>query len=417
MPSPPVDLPAVDPPAVVVSVPTEWALGGYVGAVNAVGAEARDPGLVAGGRLRWRPRPEWAVEVAGGWDGVGADPRVSVVHLFGDPYAAMVPQLWVGFGARVGGEVHPLGEAGVGLDVSLFPWLDLRADGAARVTFDGEAAFVFTVGPQVHPVHRYDADGDGVPDSQDGCRTHPEDRDGYADADGCPDPDNDGDGVDDAEDLCPAAPEDVDGFLDRDGCPDPDNDGDGRPDVADLCSMEPEDEDGFEDGDGCFDPDNDGDHLYDGVDRCPNVPEDEDGFEDGDGCPEPDNDGDGVGDLFDGAPDQPETINGYLDEDGVPDVLPPILARFVGVVPGVRFEAEGPALHRDGLVTVSLLASVLQTYPKVRVEVRVTDPSSDLAGARVAAVGAALVGDGVDAARLELTAGVGEAAVTVRLVP
>ena len=36
MPSPAVDLSTVDPPAVVVSVPTEWAIGGYVGAARNV---------------------------------------------------------------------------------------------------------------------------------------------------------------------------------------------------------------------------------------------------------------------------------------------------------------------------------------------------------------------------------------------
>ncbi len=43
----------------------------------------------------------------------------------------------------------------------------------------------------------------------------PEDKDGFEDADGCPDPDNDKDGVLDAADKCPNDP----GPPDNDGCP------------------------------------------------------------------------------------------------------------------------------------------------------------------------------------------------------
>jgi hypothetical protein len=74
-----------------------------------------------------------------------------------------------------------------------------------------------------------DTDGDGIPDSLDKCPNEPEDKDGFQDEDGCPDPDNDGDGILDKDDKCPNEPEDKDGFQDEDGCPDPDNDGDGIP--------------------------------------------------------------------------------------------------------------------------------------------------------------------------------------------
>jgi OOP family OmpA-OmpF porin len=80
-----------------------------------------------------------------------------------------------------------------------------------------------------------DADGDGVPDSSDRCRLEREDRDGFQDGDGCPDPDNDGDGISDAQDACPTEPEDHDNFQDGDGCPERDNDGDGFEDPADDC--------------------------------------------------------------------------------------------------------------------------------------------------------------------------------------
>lgn len=83
-----------------------------------------------------------------------------------------------------------------------------------------------------------DTDHDGIPDAVDKCPLEPEDKDGYQDADGCPELDNDGDGIPDVDDRCPAEPEDKDGFQDSDGCPDPDNDGDGVPDTADKCPAE-----------------------------------------------------------------------------------------------------------------------------------------------------------------------------------
>src|SRR2546429_2243503 len=64
-----------------------------------------------------------------------------------------------------------------------------------------------------------DRDHDGIPDAQDLCPDEPEDKDGFEDEDGCPDPDNDQDGIPDAQDKCPNEPEDRDGFQDDDGCP------------------------------------------------------------------------------------------------------------------------------------------------------------------------------------------------------
>ena len=40
-----------------------------------------------------------------------------------------------------------------------------------------------------------DSDGDGIPDEIDRCPLDPEDKDGFQDEDGCPDPDNDQDGI------------------------------------------------------------------------------------------------------------------------------------------------------------------------------------------------------------------------------
>ena len=98
-----------------------------------------------------------------------------------------------------------------------------------------------------------DSDGDGVPDTVDKCPDEPEDRDGFEDDDGCPDPDNDNDGIPDNFDNCPNEAEDMDGFEDEDGCPDPDNDKDGFPDAQDKCPMQPETLNGNKDDDGCPD--------------------------------------------------------------------------------------------------------------------------------------------------------------------
>jgi hypothetical protein len=67
---------------------------------------------------------------------------------------------------------------------------------------------------------RADRDGDGIVDSEDKCPHEPEDKDGFEDADGCPDDDNDRDGIPDRNDKCPNDPETKNGFEDDDGCPD-----------------------------------------------------------------------------------------------------------------------------------------------------------------------------------------------------
>jgi outer membrane protein OmpA-like peptidoglycan-associated protein len=65
-----------------------------------------------------------------------------------------------------------------------------------------------------------DTDGDGIPDAQDKCPDRAEDKDGFEDADGCPDIDNDNDRVLDIADKCPMVPETYNGYEDQDGCPD-----------------------------------------------------------------------------------------------------------------------------------------------------------------------------------------------------
>jgi outer membrane protein OmpA-like peptidoglycan-associated protein len=72
----------------------------------------------------------------------------------------------------------------------------------------------------VVPPTPLDADKDGVVDGQDKCEDQAEDKDGFQDDDGCPDPDNDNDGVFDADDKCGDQPETKNAIADDDGCPD-----------------------------------------------------------------------------------------------------------------------------------------------------------------------------------------------------
>ena len=154
-----------------------------------------------------------------------------------------------------------------GVRYSLDPTLALGAAiGRGVINGPGAPAFrgvlTLTFSPRLGeapppPVHiaspTEDSDHDGILDVRDRCPALAEDKDGFEDDDGCPDPDNDGDLVPDARDKCPNAPEDADGYDDADGCPDVDNDHDGIPDARDACPAQPETINGFDDDDGCPD--------------------------------------------------------------------------------------------------------------------------------------------------------------------
>jgi outer membrane protein OmpA-like peptidoglycan-associated protein len=74
--------------------------------------------------------------------------------------------------------------------------------------------------PKEAPKPPSDRDKDGILDEADECPDEPEDKDGFEDEDGCPDPDNDKDGIPDVADKCPNEPETINGVDDDDGCPD-----------------------------------------------------------------------------------------------------------------------------------------------------------------------------------------------------
>lgn len=284
------------------------------------------------------------------------------------------------------------------------------------------------VGLRYAPHHR-DADDDGLEDGDDRCPDRPEDRDGFQDEDGCPDPDNDGDRVLDAQDGAPDEPEDIDGFEDADGVPDPDNDGDGVLDTADRCPEQA----GPAKFDGC--PDGDGDGVGDADDKCQGGAEDHDGFRDHDGCPDPDNDEDGVLDAADrcptkagplenrGCPDTDRDKDGVVDRlDNCPDEpgdpkrqgckkkqLVEIRAQKLRILEKVYFATGRARIRPRSFALLRNVASVLKAHPEIQ-KLRI-EGHTDSRGAarrnlrlseiRARAVRAFLIRAGIDGDRLE----------------
>ena len=220
--------------------------------------------------------------------------------------------------------------------------------------------------------------------------------------------DADGDGYKDDRDDCPRAAEDFDGFADQDGCPEPDNDADGIDDNDDKCPLQSEDRDGFEDADGCPDADNDKDGLVDKIDQCPNQAEDQDGFEDDDGCPDCDNDKDGV-------PECPEAKDKCPAEAGEPSDGCP--KKYVNIVvtknkielkQTVFFDTRKATIKSVSFGLLDEVAQALKDYPaiKVRIEGHTDSQGQDgfnlkLSKSRAASVKAYLAKKGIADERME----------------
>ena len=145
----------------------------------------------------------------------------------------------------VGNDTWGFLHAGVGFKIGFTPWTGLRADGrimgpwtilgfpkgdrkgAQGPDWEALASIYLNFGEiekmQITVIKEPssgDRDGDGIPDNLDKCPNEPEDKDGFQDEDGCPDPDNDGDGIPDIRDKCPNEPETFNNYKDDDGCPD-----------------------------------------------------------------------------------------------------------------------------------------------------------------------------------------------------
>ncbi|WP_437964090.1 OmpA family protein [Sorangium sp. So ce260] len=291
-----------------------------------------------------------------------------------------------------------------------------------------------------------DADADGVGDAADQCPALPEDRDGIADDDGCPDDDGDSDGIPDESDRCPAKAEVINGLDDKDGCPDevqdrdkdrvadpqdkcpdqagrvllpehygcPDTDEDGVPDRVDRCNDAREDTDGFEDEDGCADPDNDRDGVLDEQDECVDEPEVKNGFKDEDGCPDeqPDADADGIPDDKDKCPKQPENLNGVEDLDGCPDrgaSLVQIGDEDIKILQRIEFALNNDKIQgAQSFAVLDAVVSALKLHPEIfKVEVAghtddagPADMNRALSQRRAEAVVAYLASKGVDPKQL-----------------
>jgi OmpA-OmpF porin, OOP family len=240
--------------------------------------------------------PKMGVEIEGGaipteprsilFDVWSVAARAQFVYQFRDEKEGNILRPFVAAGAgfiRIVDVGPPENEVIVKKDSQISPFLGVgakyRTSGAWGVRVDARALYVTTVDgglplevellltiyrewgrktpakkvePPTPPKDE-DPDKDGIAGAADKCPTDPEDKDGFQDEDGCPDPDNDKDGIADGNDKCPLEAEDKDGFEDDNGCPDPDNDGDGVLDAADKCIDKPETKNGYQDDDGCPD--------------------------------------------------------------------------------------------------------------------------------------------------------------------
>ena len=290
--------------------------------------------------------------------------------------------------------------------------------------------------PVVLTIEETDSDGDGVFDKDDKCAKEAEDRDGFEDEDGCPDPDNDKDGVLDTNDKCALLP----GPSANQGCPEDapkDRDNDGIPDPLDRCLDQPEDKDNFQDEDGCPEPDNDndglldtsdkcpseagpiqnlgcpvvdkdGDGINDKEDKCPDEPEDKDGFQDTDGCPDLDNDGDGISDAQDECRDEP----GVQEEKGCPRKYKMVVVKKdrIEIKQQIKFKTgSAKIVGGDSFLIISDIAQALRDSPqikKVRIEGHTDSVGNDATNLRLSqkradAVLSALLKERVDPGRME----------------
>jgi uncharacterized repeat protein (TIGR01451 family) len=369
---------------------------------------------------------DWRLGAAWNWKDMADLPLEVAASVSGGTYVQNL------FADVAENPVEVLGGASFEIGNGLIVFADV---GTAIVAGAGAPA-VRALGGVRYAPRIYDTDGDGFKDPVDGCPEQAEDKDGFEDGDGCPDPDNDKDGVLDVDDKCIDVPEDKDAFEDADGCPDPDNDNDGLLDVDDKCPLDPEDKDGFEDVDGCPDPDNDKDGILDGDDTCRDVF----GYVDWQGCLPPDADGDGVLDPADacvnqpgpattkGCPDQdgdriadkddkcpkvPEVYNGKEDDDGCPERGAKSLIRItdekIMLLESVYFDLDKATIQPRSYPLLDQVAIAMLDFPelkRVRIEGHTSSEGDDnynlkLSDARAKSVREYIVKRGVDVARLD----------------
>jgi OmpA-OmpF porin, OOP family len=201
-----------------------------------------------------------------------------------------------------------------------------------------------------------DRDSDTVLNGVDAAPLLAEDKDGFKDDDGAPDPDNDDDSVIDTLDECP----DVAGVAANQGCPDTDEDKDGVVDRLDKCRKQAEDKDDFEDADGCPEADNDQDGLDDGLDACPLTA----GIAQEKGCPAKDADGDTVADHEDNCPAE----KGVVENAGCPAAqkqLVIITRESLKILDKIYFDTGKATLQKRSNGLLDNIAQVLTVHPEI----------------------------------------------------
>jgi len=218
-----------------------------------------------------------------------------------------------------------------------------------------------TCGPKTvtikHPVA--DRDRDGVPDATDRCPDVP----GPKENAGCPlSKDADGDGIPDDLDRCPNQPEDRDGFQDEDGCPEPDNDGDGIVDSKDKCPNNP----GPLATAGC--PDGDGDGVADWEDACPKVPGVRSSDPAKNGCAG-DRDHDHIADASDACPDTPGVATDNPKTNGCPPKVYKLVVvkkDKIEIKQQVHFATNRSKVLPDSYELLNQVAEVMKDYPDIK---------------------------------------------------
>lgn len=241
-----------------------------------------------------------------------------------------------------------------------------------------------------------DFDSDSIANKVDNCPMDAEDKDGFADEDGCVDPDNDGDAIADAQDKCPNEA----GLSRLEGCPIPDQDKDGIADADDKCATEY----GLAAQGGCPIKDQDTDGVVDASDACPT----EAGLMELKGCPTKDTDTDGLADHLDNCPAE----KGLANNSGCPakkKQLVVITKDKLEIKDRVYFGNNNARVQARSFKLLKQIAQVLKDKPnveKVVIEGHTDDKGADernlkLSQDRADSVRSYLIKQGVDSSRLE----------------
>ena len=164
-----------------------------------------------------------------------------------------------------------------------------------------------------------DSDGDGIPDSNDGCDDDPNKTAPGICGCGTPDTDSDGDNTPDCNDLCDSDPNKIDPGICGCGTPDTDSDGDNTPDCNDLCDDDPNKTAPGICGCGTPDTDSDGDNTPDCNDLCDDDPNKAAPGICGCGTPDTDSDGDNTPDCNDLCDSDPNKTAPGICGCGTPD--------------------------------------------------------------------------------------------------